>query len=160
MFEVISREFTNQFRPETTNYQLSIVGNYLVAVHEVDIFWKAEASEYLDPFTVDLTNKKITRQSGSFVNDGFNLGDDIVIYDDGGAKLYTTTISQIEDSYIVYASGSGTEPDTGVNIDLKVFGITDLVENTDYTLTGSDFTGATFFISAVDFVVDNYPTVF
>jgi len=118
--------FTDSLADFTTNFTGSVMENVKL-VKEIDISWDSEASES-DIFDVDGINLRITRRgSGSFINDGFSIGDKFDFYDETPVLDFTGEITSISDSLIIFTVISGT-PTSTVNGYRKAVmrGLTDL----------------------------------
>ena len=119
IIQVTSRKFFNQltngedFTLNTSDFAthlLGSIGEKQKADITFTISWKSSSSPY-NQFVVDFSTNTITRQSGSFIDDGFKIGDlfdaannDPAIVNylaiDGG------TITFIDDTTIIYSGGT------------------------------------------------------
>jgi len=116
---VISRKFYNQivngedFTLNTgtfTNFLKGNSGGKYKAIHDIGVEWYSVASQVgttiINGFTFTATADTIERQTGSWVEDGFKLGDTIKVVSTGATNDGTYTISNITD-LVVTCSGAG-----------------------------------------------------
>ena len=116
---VISRKFYNQldngsdYTLNTSTFTNFIKGNSggrYKAIHDIGVEWFSTALQVgttiVNGFTFTATADTITRDSGSWISDGFKLGDTIKTVTTSGTNDKTCTISNITDS-VLTCSGAG-----------------------------------------------------
>lgn len=116
---ISSRKFFNQlkngstFASNTSDYTTNLagaIGEHLKMVARIDVQWYAGATNG-DSFTF-VAAGHIRRQYGSFIDDGFAIGDTFDYCPDlvGGAVVFNGTVTFVSALDIYYTVNSGTEP--------------------------------------------------
>jgi len=108
--DVTLREFANEFTTDKTYYLLGAIGEKITHTKEFQVYWKSVADSIYNPMNHVTGGHEITRTLGSFIKDGFNLNDTIVIIE--GTNTRTGIINIINDTYINYTPITGTAPTT------------------------------------------------
>lgn len=128
---VISRKVFSQiangedFSTNTGDYSQNLIGSVMervVVETELLLFIISNASTAI-PFEVDGTAKTISRSSGSFITDGWHIGDEFEFSD---GITFTGTIISITDTVITYTLDAGTDTDGTYNDAVIV------IQNDDY----------------------------
>lgn len=117
--KVISRKFYNQldngedFTLNTstfTNFLKGNSGGKYKAIHDIGVEWFSTATQVgttiINGFTFTATADTITRDSGSWIDDGFKLGDTIKAVTTSATNDGTYTVSNITDT-VLTCSGAG-----------------------------------------------------
>ena len=117
--KVISRKFYNQldngedFTLNTstfTNFLKGNSGGKYKAIHDIGVEWFSTATQVgttiINGFTFTATADTITRDQGSWIDDGFKLGDTIKAVTTSATNDGTYTISNITDT-VLTCSGAG-----------------------------------------------------
>lgn len=117
--KVISRKFYNQldngedFTLNTstfTNFLKGNSGGKYKAIHDIGVDWFSTASQVgttiINGFTFTATADTITRDQGSWIDDGFKLGDTIKAVTTSATNDGTYTVSNITDT-VLTCSGAG-----------------------------------------------------
>jgi len=117
--KVISRKFYNQldngedFTLNTstfTNFLKGNSGGKYKAIHDIGVEWFSTASKVgttiINGFTFTATADTITRDQGSWIDDGFKLGDTIKAVTTSATNDGTYTVSNITDT-VLTCSGAG-----------------------------------------------------
>ena len=117
--KVISRKFYNQldngedFTLNTstfTNFLKGNSGGKYKAIHDIGVEWFSTATQVgttiINGFTFTATADTIARDQGSWIDDGFKLGDTIKTVTTSGTNDGTYTISNITDT-VLTCSGAG-----------------------------------------------------
>jgi len=134
--KVISRKFYNQldngedFTLNTstfTNFLKGNSGGKYKAIHDIGVEWFSTATQVgttiINGFTFTATADTITRDQGSWIDDGFKLGDTIKAVTTSATNDGTYTVSNITDT-VLTCSGAGFT--NQVDGDAIVVGITTL----------------------------------
>ena len=146
MVEIQLRKFQNQFKNGVdldqnssvfTHFLLGFIGQRMKRVTKVATSWKSDSS-IDNPFTTSNGVNTITRQSGSWIDDGFQINDDI-FYNDNSTPFNTqaNTITNLTDLVMTCQDNftfSGTTVDTTIFGTTKLRGInylSNLIENID-----------------------------
>ena len=85
---VISRKFWSQSKngklfnenvSDFTDYLLGTIGEKIKAEITIDVYWKSKGKQYVDEWSAVISagTGTVIRQVGSFVDDGFSVGDTI-----------------------------------------------------------------------------------
>ena len=136
---IVESKFLNQFQNgddfldstgDTTPNLAASVMEKMKIIQQVDVSWDSEASES-DRFDVDATNLTLIRTgSGSFINDGFSVGDKFDLlqdYDDTQVFDFQGEITSVSDSTIIFTVISGTPSSTVLGyINAGIRGLTPL----------------------------------
>ena len=123
-------EFKNDigFAANPSDFTRNLAGNVMENVKAtffVDISWESESLAG-DKWFVDNVANTITKTIGSFINDGFSVGDVFDYIDDvGPAILFNGTIVSLSDTFIGFTLNSGTVP-SGTATDDIIKGLTPL----------------------------------
>lgn len=117
--KVISRKFYNQldngedFTLNTstfTNFLKGNSGGKYKAIHDIGVEWFSTATQVgttiINGFTFTATADTITRDQGSWIDDGFKLGDTIKAVTTSATNDGTYTVSNITDT-VLTCSGAG-----------------------------------------------------
>jgi len=104
--------FVSNLGDTTVNLTGSVMENVKVT-QNLDISWDS-TSTTADVWDHDATASTFTRTIGSFIQDGFTVGDSFDYIDyPGGAVLWSGTIDSISDLFILYSFVSGAAPTNG-----------------------------------------------
>jgi len=105
MIVITSRKYFNQFNngvnldqnlTDFTVFLLGFVGQKMRRVTEIDISWKSESSAD-NIFTITTGENTITRETGSWIDDEFVIGDDIFFDDIPSANDQANIITNLTD---------------------------------------------------------------
>lgn len=110
---ITNREYTNQFRAETTSWLLGNVGDRIDLKLNVEVSI-VSASSYSNPIESDGTDQ-LTRTTGSFLSDGFAVGTSIAWSSDNNGTPFsgTGTITMLTPTTMRVGSITGTFPTVG-----------------------------------------------
>ena len=95
----------------------ALIGEKVRVISQINLTWHADGN-HSDPW--DITAGAIYRPGGSFLNDGFQVGQKFQFYSDWAARItgtqeFTATIDTIQQSgkYTTFTVNSGTQTTTG-----------------------------------------------
>lgn len=110
---ITRREYTNQFRPETTSWLIGNVGDRITLELDVEVEINFRSS-FSNPIESDGTNQFV-RSAGSFLEDGFKVGGAILwdVSTAGGPFSGTGTISMLTPEIMRVTVSTGTFPPSG-----------------------------------------------
>ena len=157
----IGTKYYNQFNNgENFNLNLSdwtynLVGNVgdrIKVIQQVAVWWISETST-LNPFNIVLSGNTLERISGSFINDGFIVGDLITFRDVGGASdiFIDRTITSITATTIDF---DGAVVSLASYPDAKLYGKT-ILNSLRFKYGLIENNEPTNFVSKIDGVAEN-----
>jgi len=125
---IISRKYWNQLvngktfatAGDYTNFLQGSVCEKLKVETTLDLYWTSIGQQYVDEWQVITSGSivTVTRQMGSFITDGFNIGDTVYYTGTVGVTLHTGTftITTVSDLFITTGvwtpTAGGALPDT------------------------------------------------
>ena len=157
---VISRKFWNQSKngklfneniSDFTDYLLGTIGEKIKAEITIDVYWKSKGQQYVDEWSAVISagTGTVIRQVGSFVDDGFSVGDTIY-WTDSVWGTGTGTISAVNDLNMIFTSATGTIDDSlGLHYSMYIWGTTSLT-SIIFNFNLIENNSADTFVSAVD----------
>ncbi|MGR3178867.1 MAG: WD40/YVTN/BNR-like repeat-containing protein [Candidatus Anammoxibacter sp.] len=155
MITILSRKYFNQFNngvnldqnpTDFTIFLLGFIGQKIKRITEIDIFWNSEASS-LNKFSDAGGADTITRETGSWIDDGFVIGDDINIIELTGGFDEDNVIANVTD--LVLTVSVSNLPGSFDSDSATVFGKTHLL-GMNYFSNFIENTATVTYISKVD----------
>jgi hypothetical protein len=118
----------DNFTLNLSDYQPHLYGvvmNKVKVVHKVRVGWQSNATEYIR-FTYASAQQKITRPSGSFLADGWSIGDLFSATASFGASSYTWTgnVASVTDTEMFINVFTGSAPADGLYLVFDIIGTT------------------------------------
>lgn len=157
---IISRKFWSQSKngklfneniSDYTDYLLGTIGEKIKAEITIDVYWKSKGQQYVDEWSVVISAGvgTVIRQTGSFLDDGFSVGDTIY-WSDSVWGTGTGVISSVNDITMIFTSATGSIDDSlGLHYSMYIWGTTSLTSIIfNYNLIEND--SADSFISLTD----------